>query len=103
MANRQKEIHHSPGVEEGKKGGREEVNRRIIQEIQTGQTAHTNRSVEAAYGSINYYYFSGRRIVKRLGQEAKLAMECIGVESSVHAGVFGSRQQLPTRYVVHGE
>ena len=30
----------------------------------------------------------GQRIIKELGQEAKLVMECTGVESSVHAGIY---------------
>ncbi len=32
----------------------------------------------------------GARIVKELGQEAKLVLECTGVESSVHAGIYVS-------------
>lgn len=32
----------------------------------------------------------GARIVEELGQEAKLVMECTGVESSVHAGIYVS-------------
>ncbi|KAL4870664.1 hypothetical protein BDV12DRAFT_195144 [Aspergillus spectabilis] len=32
----------------------------------------------------------GERIVKELGQEAKLVLECTGVESSVHAGIYVS-------------
>ena len=30
----------------------------------------------------------GQRIVQELGQEAKLVLECTGVESSVHAGIY---------------
>lgn len=30
----------------------------------------------------------GQRIISELGQEAKLVMECTGVESSVHAGIY---------------
>lgn len=30
----------------------------------------------------------GQRIIKELGQEAKLVLECTGVESSVHAGIY---------------
>ncbi|OJJ72128.1 hypothetical protein ASPBRDRAFT_207387 [Aspergillus brasiliensis CBS 101740] len=33
----------------------------------------------------------GQRIVSELGQEAKLVMECTGVESSVHAGIYATR------------
>lgn len=32
----------------------------------------------------------GQRIIKELGQEAKLVLECTGVESSVHAGIYVS-------------
>lgn len=32
----------------------------------------------------------GQRIVQELGQEAKLVLECTGVESSVHAGIYVS-------------
>lgn len=32
----------------------------------------------------------GKRIVDALGQEAKLVMECTGVESSVHSGIYVS-------------
>ncbi|CBF77734.1 hypothetical protein AN4336.2 [Aspergillus nidulans FGSC A4] len=31
------------------------------------------------------------RIVQRLGQEARLVLECTGVESSVHAGIYATR------------
>lgn len=34
----------------------------------------------------------GANIVKELGQEAKLVMECTGVESSVHSGIYVSPQ-----------
>ncbi|KAL2832362.1 chaperonin 10-like protein [Aspergillus pseudoustus] len=33
----------------------------------------------------------GARIVQELGQEAKLVLECTGVESSVHAGIYATR------------
>lgn len=33
----------------------------------------------------------GARIVRELGQEAKLVLECTGVESSVHAGIYVGR------------
>ncbi|ODM23754.1 hypothetical protein SI65_01343 [Aspergillus cristatus] len=33
----------------------------------------------------------GQRIVQELGQEAKLVLECTGVESSVHAGIYATR------------
>ncbi|XHG01949.1 hypothetical protein AWENTII_005316 [Aspergillus wentii] len=33
----------------------------------------------------------GGRIIKELGQEAKLVLECTGVESSVHAGIYATR------------
>jgi L-iditol 2-dehydrogenase len=32
----------------------------------------------------------GQRVVRELGQEAKLVMECTGVESSIHAGIYVS-------------
>ena len=32
----------------------------------------------------------GERIVAALGQEAKLVLECTGVESSVHSGIYVS-------------
>lgn len=32
----------------------------------------------------------GQRIIDELGQEAKLVLECTGVESSVHAGIYVS-------------
>lgn len=35
----------------------------------------------------------GQRIVKELGQEAELVLECTGVESSVHAGIYVSHSQ----------
>ncbi|KAE8149170.1 chaperonin 10-like protein [Aspergillus avenaceus] len=33
----------------------------------------------------------GERIVQTLGQEAKLVLECTGVESSIHAGIYSTR------------
>ncbi|RAL15188.1 uncharacterized protein BO97DRAFT_421979 [Aspergillus homomorphus CBS 101889] len=33
----------------------------------------------------------GGRIVRALGQEAKLVSECTGIESSVHAGIYATR------------
>lgn len=32
----------------------------------------------------------GQRVIDKLGQEAKLVLECTGVESSVHAGIYVS-------------
>lgn len=32
----------------------------------------------------------GEKIVEKLGQEAKLVLECTGVESSVHSGIYVS-------------
>lgn len=37
----------------------------------------------------------GQRIIKELGQEAKLVLECTGVESSVHAGIY-VRHECPS-------
>ncbi|KAF2149733.1 GroES-like protein [Myriangium duriaei CBS 260.36] len=33
----------------------------------------------------------GNRIIRTLGEEAKLILECTGVESSIHAGIFATR------------
>lgn len=37
----------------------------------------------------------GQRLVRELDQEAKLVLECTGVESSVHAGIYMSFFQCP--------
>lgn len=37
----------------------------------------------------------GARIVKALGTKAKLVLECTGVESSIHAGIYVRRLPLP--------
>lgn len=47
----------------------------------------------------------GQRIIKELGQEAKLVLECTGVESSVHAGIYvshdGSLSTFPPDRLFH--
>lgn len=35
------------------------------------------------------------KVVEQLGQEAKVVLECTGVESSVHAGIYVSDRNIP--------
>ena len=36
----------------------------------------------------------GKKIVETLGEEARLVIECTGVESSIHAGIYVSARKI---------
>lgn len=58
-------------------GGRLEVARGLVSRVRTVLVQKGERPEDI-----------GGRIVEALGQEAKVVLECTGVESSVHSGIY---------------